>query len=915
MSEPTQTSQDPLLRTKLHRPVVPGDFLCRPRLHDLMNLGLALPLTLVSAPAGYGKSLLVSQWVASQSISCAWLSLDPCESAVDLFVDYLVAAVETVVPGACPQTRHMARAPEPPPTSVLANALINELDALTSPLVLVLDDYHRISGDSKVHEFMRLLLAHPPRRLHLVTVARRDPPLGLTRLRAQAGFTEIRLTDLRFTDAETRMLLQALLAFSASDDALANLQKELEGWAVGLRLVSLALRHTPDPDGFLRKLHGGIQLTQTYLLREVIAVQPPALRDCLLRASLLERFCAGVCDALGQGDTGAENGPEAEPAAAGLRGSEFIQTLQGGHLFSIALDDQGEWFRYHHLFGDLLRVELEKSLDPAAVSELHRRASDWFEQQGLTDEAIRHALKAGDSIRAAEIVERHRQGILDSDKWYILDMWLAQLPEAVVQQRVELLLARVWTHFLHFRFEAVPQILDQIETLLGSDTGRDALRGEVSFMRGYIAMFLGEGAASLRYLEEALKQLPASFHEARAQAEIIFALSSQMIGRKEQALQGLDRLLGTYRLPDDLRKTRLLVTYVFIHLIAGDLGAAELSNRRLKQVADSGHYAYAVAWCDYLQGNIHLQRNELDAAVPCLGRSVSQRYIHHKRAALDSFAGLAYAYQALGRSDDAGATLRLLREYVAALDDPQFWALADAVETRLAIMQGRLEPAVGWVRSNQPPAPEAMLWWLEIPSLTRCRALIAEGSSTSLAAAQERLRGCAELNQDQHNHGQLIGILALQAQAHRQQGQVEDALAALERALTLARPGRSVWPFVELGPAMAALLQRLGAGRKDRSDFDWLLAAFPEAAPPAAVERPAVGALPAGDAAGLGLAEHLTVREEQILELLVERLRDKEIADRLSISAQTVNFHLKNIYRKLGVGSRREAVAKLRAAG
>ena len=706
------------------------------------------------------------------------------------------------------------------------------------------------------------------------------------------------------------MLLQALLAFTASDDALANLQQELEGWAVGLRLVSLALRHTADPDGFLRKLHGGIQLTQAYLLQEVIAVQPPALRRCLLRASLLERFCAGVCDALGQGDTGAETGPEGKPAAAGLSGSAFIHTLQNGNLFTIALDDQGEWFRYHHLFGDLLRVELEKSFAPAAIAELHRRASDWFERQGLIDEAIRHALKAGDSIRAAEVVERHREGILDSDKWYILEKWLAQLPETVVQQRVELLLARVWMLFLHFRFEAVPQILDQIESLLCNDTGREALRGEVALMRGYIAMVLGDSAGSLRNIKDALKQLPASFCEARAQGEIIFALSSQMIGRKEQALQGLDRLLGTYRSPDDLRKTRLLVTYVFIHLIAGDLGAAELSNRRLKQVADSAHFAYAEAWCDYLQGNIHLRRNQLDAAVAFLEQSVAQRYVHHKRAALDSFAGLIYAYQALGRSGDAEATLRLLRDYVAGLDDPQFWVLADAVETRLALMQGRPDPAVGWVRSSEPPAMEAMLWWLEIPALTRCQAWIAEGSSTSLAAAQALLRGYAALNEAHHNPGQLIGILALQALAYQLQGKTGDALAALEQALSLAQPGRWVWPFVELGPAMAALLRRLGKDRKDRSHIDRLLATFPEQILPAKARRPAVGAEPADDVSGVGLV-NLTVREEQILELLAERLRDKEIADRLSISARTVNFHLKNIYRKLGVGSRREAAAKV----
>ncbi|MGB5831609.1 MAG: hypothetical protein WBG92_06410 [Thiohalocapsa sp.] len=196
---------------------------------------------------------------------------------------------------------------------------------------------------------------------------------------AQAGGTEVRLTDLRFTDAETRMLLQALLAFTASDDALANLQKEIEGWAVGLRLVSLPLRRTADPDGFLRKLHGGIQLTQAYLLQDVIAIQPPALRRCLLRASLLERFCAAVCavcDTLGQAGTGTETGPKGQAAAVELSGAEFIQTLRDGNLFTIALDDQGEWFRYHHLFGDLLRVELEKSLAPAAIAELHHRASD-----------------------------------------------------------------------------------------------------------------------------------------------------------------------------------------------------------------------------------------------------------------------------------------------------------------------------------------------------------------------------------------------------------------------------------------------------------------------------------------------------------------------------------------------------------
>ena len=899
-AETALMSAEPVLQTKLHAPVLPLDLVPRRNLIERLEAERARPLTLVSAPAGYGKSLLTSSWLERCDWPGAWLSLDEDDSELRQFLVYFVAAVRSLFPQACEDSLELAMTSELPRVPHLAAVLSNELDALEQPFILVLDDYHRISVMSPVHDLLKQLLVRPPIPLHLAILSRRDPPLPLVTLRARGQVTEVRTEELRFSKPETRLLIENTLGFTATDELLAKLDDEMEGWVVGLQLMSLASHRSEDPGGLLMQLHGGIQQIQEFIAHEVIDRQPHGLRDWLLKSAILDRFCAQLCDAVCATGEDAETPP--------LEGGRFIELLHEKNLFVISMGTQGEWFRYHHLFQASLLRELTRRLAADEIAELHRRASDWFEQRGLIDEAIRHALKAGDTIRAAEIVERHRVGILDSDKWYILEKWLAQLPEAVVQQRVELLLARVWIHFLHFRFEAVPQILDQIKTLLGSDTGRDALRAEVSFMRGYITMFLGEGAASLREIEKALKQLPASFHEARAQSEIIFALSSQMIGRKEQALQGLDRLLGTYRLPDDLRKTRLLVTYVFIHLIAGDLGAAELSNRRLKQVADSGHYAYAVAWCDYLQGNIHLQRNELDAAVLFLGRSVSQRYIHHKRAALDSFAGLAYAYQVLGRSDDAKATLRLLREYVAALDDPQLWALADAVETRLAFMQGRPEPAVGWVRSNQPPAPEAMLWWLEIPSLIRCRALIAEGSPTSLAAAQARLREYAELNQTHHNPAQLIGILALQALAYELQGQVENALAGLEQALTLAQPGRWVWPFVELGPAMAELLERF-ADQTGRTEFlRHVLDQFQviQAQPASAAARKTQSRA----ASVAWTREPLTKRELDILELVANRLQNKEIASRLFVSPETVKTHLKHLYQKLGVSNRRDAAAK-----
>jgi LuxR family maltose regulon positive regulatory protein len=369
LPEISQRSHDALLRTKLHPPMVPGDFLCRPRVHEILDQALDTPLTLVSAPAGYGKSLLVSDWIESQRVPCAWLSLDGSDNAVEIFTEYLLAAVETAVPDACPQTRRMVHAADPPTRPALVSSFTNEVDAQGAPLVVVLDDYHRIQAESEVQELLRQVLRHPPRPLHLVILTRRDPPFSLARLRAQGELTEVRLQDLHFTAAETRTLLQTVLDLTISEEALASLQREMEGWAVGLRLVSLALRGVEDYNGFLKNLHGGIQLTRSYLLQEVIAAQPPSMRDRLLRTSILERFCAGLCDAMAL--------PEGEAESGGLSGVEFVQTLQDRNLFTIALDSQGMWFRYHHLFQDLLQAELTQRTQPAEIAALHLRASEW----------------------------------------------------------------------------------------------------------------------------------------------------------------------------------------------------------------------------------------------------------------------------------------------------------------------------------------------------------------------------------------------------------------------------------------------------------------------------------------------------------------------------------------------------------
>ena len=591
----------------------------------------------------------------------------PDESDLQLFLQYLVAAIHTVAEGVCTATEDLLDAPELPQLQVLAGHLLNELEAIDQPLVIVLDDYHRIASSSAVHQLIDLLLEHPPRSVRLVLITRRDPPLNLTSLLAGNRVTEVRLEDLKFTEQETTEFLSSTSDLTVSDNALVNVQEQVEGWAAGLRLVTLALRHTTDPESLLQGLSGGLPQTRAYLLREALGGLGPDVRTCLLNSSILDRFCPRLLEAVCF--------PEATSASQCLTGRGFLHVIQTKNLFAISLDANGEWFRYHHLFQELLQRQLEETAGTDEIRGLHLRAVEWFETEGLIEEAIKHALAAEDIERAAQLVENNRQSAVNADRWYALDSWIGRLPESIVHDRAELLMARVWVLAHHSRFDSVFPMLDRIETLLEDGPDHEILRGEIALFRGYALFFLGDGAGSLSYIEQALERIPVTYEEARAQGEVIFGLSSQMVGREEQALRFLIDLVARYDSPTDLRKTRQVVTIVMIHLISGNLSAADAVNHQLRAIAKGGGYGYATAWSHYLQGLIHLARWELDAAVEYLERSVAARFIHFQRAAVDSIAALMMAYQMQGRREEVRSTLQMLLDFSVSLEDPAYSAL------------------------------------------------------------------------------------------------------------------------------------------------------------------------------------------------------------------------------------------------
>ena len=448
----------PIIRTKLHRPPVTRDILCREALHARLDEAGQQALTLVCAPAGYGKSTVVSYWLETRGGPGAWLSLDDTDSDVRTFLGYLVAAVQSVFPEACAVTQAQLEAEALAPLPVLAGCLGNDLDDLEEPLVLVLDDYHCIK-EPAVHELMNHLLKHPPGPLQLVVISRRDPPLLFGALRAHNTLTEIRMRDLMFTLFETTEFLEQSIGQTVGSNTLARLQEKIEGWPAGLRLAALALRHHADADAFLRGFDGAATAVHDYMIEEVLAQQLPAVVDCLCKSSILNRFCAPLCEVVGA--------DPADKEADHFDGATFIRLLEDSGLFCIDLDERGEWHRYHHLFQELLQRQLKAKFTPDKIAGLHRRAASWFEARGLLEEAIHHALQADGPAEAGRLMVRHRNDILNQEQWHRLTRWLNLLPVEVVDENPELLLLKAWQQKQEGHYAEVFKLLDRIEERIG----------------------------------------------------------------------------------------------------------------------------------------------------------------------------------------------------------------------------------------------------------------------------------------------------------------------------------------------------------------------------------------------------------------------------------------------------------------
>ena len=898
----------PLLQTKLQRPRIMRNIVPRPHLWAILDRGLDKPLTLVCAGAGFGKSTLVSSWIEHTATwsptgvpqPAAWLSLDADDNDPFLFFSYLVAALQTVVAGACDDTMSLLQSLQQPRRELLFTTLINEIVLLPSRIVLVLDDDSAIHSEI-VYEFLIKLVRSAPQQLHLVLITRRNPPLPLPQLRAADAITEIRSQNLRFSHEETAHYLSRALATPLSALQMAALEQRSEGWIAGLKLAVLSLRNNASSAAV--QPAGVDATTDEYLADEVLAQQPPAIQSFLLKTSITDHFCAPLCKAVLVNE---------EP---GWNALACINWLVRSDLFVVSLANEQNWYRYHHLLLGMLRRRLAERLSPAEVSQLHCNAAAWFADQGLTNEALHHAMLAGDLELASQIMWSALPRVLNQEDRPTLERWLSLLPESFSHDRLELLLLKAWSLQFRWQLGAQAGVLRQIESLLddsnaamaagdaagpGRDSRMQAISAQIAILRGQEAFHVNRAEQAIAMLQAALQLLPKSSTYLRGGAILYLGVSMQASGQYAAAER---MLLEHHEHYDDKRDgfaLRVCLSLCFIYVAEGSLEQVrQVANDMLSQAKPRGS-ATMQSWAHYFLGLVHYQWNDLEAAETHFTAVLGRRYAANMAVVRSGMHLLALVHQVRGHDEKADRVLDLL--YELDLDHQGREDVATrAMRAKLQLLQGDLAAAARWADAYTAPVPDQPILWPANPYIIKARILLTGRSEADLAAACGMLSELHEIAIRTHNTRAEIEILAIHALATNLQGHYDQAQTLLRRAVNLSQPGGFVRVFVDLGPQMKAMLVRLA---QHGIPVQALIAAFPHTAPVPAISYP----LP-------DLVESLTAREVDVLALLREPLSPKEIARQLDIAPATVKRHTINIYNKLGVNNRWDAVARAEELG
>ena len=852
-----------IIRTKLRRPPMVAKLVHRQRLFNLLDLRLPRPLTLVSAPAGYGKSVLVSSWLESSSRPSAWLSLDENDNDLRLFLIYFLASIRNTFSDVGSKTLAMVDALTIPTVAVLAGNLANEIDLIEQPFILVLDDFHHINNES-VLNLLTLLLRHPPQPMHLVLIGRRDPSLPISTLRGQSLVTEIRTQDLRFNEVETATYLTQVLETPVDASTVSALNEKTEGWVTGLHLAILSMRHRGNLDPRLLKPQVNAQYIMEYLFTEVFSRQPPEFSRYLLGTSLLDRFCGPLCDAVCV--------PGGDPLACESGGWEFVDWLKRENMFLIPLDSENRWFRYHHLFQKLLVNQLNRRCSAEEIKALHVQASAWFAENDLLEEALRHALAAGNTESAGSLITRFSHQLMNDQQWVRLSRCLYQLTQDQIERDPALLVLEAWLHHVRQNLSGMTSCSKRIETLNAAsppDTfvNLKYVQGHLEAILAFQYCMVAEGESALALSRRALRDIPRHHKRARLFADIYQLAAYQMTGNLETGLSIYQEAMGRYIEREKNYHALYLGNLGLVHWMDANLTVLQQIAESLLDVTQEHALPATIPYGLYFLGIVHYHRNELQYAEEKLVKVLETYYVASPMNYAHSAFALALTYQAQGKRGLARKISKSVVVDSIETNNADMLQVARAFEAELALHQGRLVEALKWAEGYQAK-PFKQTYRFYLPQMTLIRTQLAQGTTDSLHQAVDLLDQLHDFLVSIHNNRFQIDALALQALLHDSLGQNSAAMEKLSAALNLAEPGGFIRLFVDLGPQMAGLLKKLikqniaisYAGRilSAFSEDDHSLSPFPilplTSSPPLSIPQsnhlPAPGRAPDGSRAG-----------------------------------------------------------------
>jgi LuxR family maltose regulon positive regulatory protein len=883
-----------LLTTKLYIPTLRSDLVPRPHLYNRLNEGSNRKLILVSAPAGFGKSTLVSGWLAERGFQAAWLSLDQGDNDPVRFWTYLIAAIQTIHQEIGGDARQIVSAPQLRSIEPVAISLINDITQLDHDLIVVLDDYHIIEAE-QVHAGLSYLLEHQPPNLHIVLSTRVDPSISLARLRAHSQLTEIRAEDLQFSIEEATTLLNEKMGLNLKPKHIEALNTHTESWVVGLQLAALSLKGQPSYDAFIEEFTGGHKFILDYLIEEVLVTLPDTQREFMLRTSILERFCDKLCRAVTD-----------DPSSG-----QMLDEIRKSNLFLIPLDTEGRWFRYHHLFAEVLYALLEQE-HPSEINGLHLKAAAWFESEGHAGEAVDHALRSGDMTQAKEFILKYWDPFFKRGEVATVLRWLGALPEEMKGDDPFVALPHCWALFLSGKIPSIAPYLERADEAYKRLVSKGSLSGvqqnlvasQLSMLRSVLARERGEHANSVAHAEEATRLMPSEVLEVIGIGWNMLATARGAAGDFDGAIEAYERGI-TLAQAEGYLISAYGATYgqAMYMLVQGRLSEAEgLCRSAIDLAVSEGHGEFPATGSLYItMARIKLERFRLDEASEVLntglriarpgGFSEAVRTGRYLRAHLAA---------AHGDLEVATDIFQDIARIVNAMDEPYLagelnwqWAVhclkvgdLDSAREKLDILEEKIATI------KHAHLLLGRMWLLP-------RLLCAEEHyQEALKELNESIRRTRAVN----SNGELIRLLALQAVTLDALGERMSSRSALQEALALGAPEGYIWRLLEAGPEIGPLLRDLkGDGDTPKEYYDYLDAlldayrtGFGEPAQPQLGE----------------LLDPLTPRELEIMRLISKGYSNPEIASELVVTINTVKKHTSNIYGKLEVRSRTQAIAR-----